>query len=111
MHCTRPSSITTRIKTLNSINSIPLIETDSTVRDHLPLQQGLRLTIPVCLPEDLQPVRDHLPLQQGLRQMGASPLGTRLSGYETIVHYNKDLCTVMKFVQTKYETIFHYNKD
>ena len=61
------------------------------VRDHLPLQQGLRpviewnkTTIALC-------VRDHLPLQQGLR----------LSHDVTL--YNLVYC--------KYETIFHYNKD
>ena len=37
------------------------------VRDHLPLQQGLRPPIDTWRSAKL-PVRDHLPLQQGLRQ-------------------------------------------
>ena len=38
------------------------------VRDHLPLQQGLRLFFHHLLLHRTHAVRDHLPLQQGLRQ-------------------------------------------
>ena len=35
-------------------------------------------------------VRDHLPLQQGLRLVFLGALLTGVSQYETIFHYNKD---------------------
>ena len=83
---TRPSSITTRIKTLHAL----LYEHPLRVRDHLPLQQGLRhnsIYLIDCSRASTRPssittrikthshlrkrqqsqVRDHLPLQQGLR--------------------------------------------
>ena len=63
IHCTRPSSITTRIKTLALVPSLIVIVP---VRDHLPLQQGLRPAKVAELVSDTS-VRDHLPLQQGLR--------------------------------------------
>ena len=51
------------------------------VRDHLPLQQGLRpLSTRVSNPQ--ASVRDHLPLQQGLRQ--------HISVNETIVNRVRD---------------------
>ena len=37
------------------------------VRDHRPLQQGLRLTVFCSFRSDIFFVRDHRPLQQGLR--------------------------------------------
>ena len=39
------------------------------VRDHLPLQQGLRLSSFSVKEINVGWVRDHLPLQQGLRLM------------------------------------------
>ena len=60
----RPYSTTRRIKT--SGTQIPLWLTDL-VRDHTPLQEGLRpLRIIILRYEDL--VRDHTPLQEGLRR-------------------------------------------
>ncbi len=59
--CQRPSSITTRIKTVLA----PKLIDFGCVRDHLPLQQGLRRLKKVLLRDS--EVRDHLPLQQGLR--------------------------------------------
>ena len=62
---TRPSSTTTRIKT-----KIETLLTNSVVvRDHLPLQQGLKrdkLSLNYIVHHS---VRDHRPLQQGLRQI------------------------------------------
>ena len=61
--CQRPSSITTRIKT-------PFCQQSphtGCVRDHLPLQQGLRLSVYMIEECPVSCVRDHLPLQQGLR--------------------------------------------
>ena len=40
---------------------------DSTVRDHIPLEQGLRLNIPPPSLICRMKVRDHIPLEQGLR--------------------------------------------
>ena len=37
------------------------------VRDHIPLEQGLRQHRTDC-PERARRVRDHIPLEQGLRQ-------------------------------------------
>ena len=41
------------------------------VRDHFPLQQGLRQS-PLGLPAGFRRVRDHFPLQQGLRLLGSN---------------------------------------
>ena len=59
---TRPSSTTTRIKTFEEVR----MDSHQQVRDHLPLQQGLRLHSLLC-DGCRRHVRDHLPLQQGLR--------------------------------------------
>jgi len=56
------------------------------VRDHLPLQQGLRLPFGKSDPCS---ARDHLPLQQGLRPCFRVLLLARRTS-ETIFHYNKD---------------------
>ena len=79
----RLSSITTRIKT----QFVWLALLDCTVRDHLPLQQGLRRG-EISIQIGFWDVRDHLPLQQGLRHV---------------------LCTFQRLLES--ETIFHYNKD
>ena len=61
--CQRPYSIRTRIKTIEAM----VVNLKAKVRDHIPLEQGLR-------PEELGSmrlslgVRDHIPLEQGLRQ-------------------------------------------
>ena len=45
------------------------------VRDHIPLEQGLRL-FNYFITIDIKCVRDHIPLEQGLRPAGyASELG------------------------------------
>ena len=36
------------------------------VREHIPLEQGLRL-IPWIAPNPIEHVREHIPLEQGLR--------------------------------------------
>ena len=61
---TRPSSTTTRIKTLIQSSKCT---TDGTVLDHRPLQQGLRLDLTFFIFYHVL-VLDHRPLQQGLRQ-------------------------------------------
>ena len=63
--CQRPYSIRTRIKTLKSIG---FEELHSAVRDHIPLEQGLRLLRrSLRMPSHI--VRDHIPLEQGLRHV------------------------------------------
>ena len=60
------------------------------VRDYLPLQQGLRRGMKSATTSSMRAVRDYLPLQQGLRPV---PDITFLQIYnvsETIFHYNKD---------------------
>ena len=63
MYRQRPYSIRTRIKTLLKVF---LVQLTKQVRDHIPLEQGLRpgnsLVHPACAL-----VRDHIPLEQGLR--------------------------------------------
>ena len=73
----RPYSIRTRIKTLTE----NICQALAFVRDHIPLEQGLRQ----WLDHDYQCmafcVRDHIPLEQGLRLWSAiqppTPLGQR----------------------------------
>ena len=61
--CQRPYSIRTRIKTARGAGQWH----DSVrVRDHIPLEQGLRLTCCYLFFHG-QVVRDHIPLEQGLR--------------------------------------------
>ena len=40
-----------------------------TVREHIPLEQGLRLGEPVYLTNPSSEVREHIPLEQGLRPL------------------------------------------
>ena len=105
----RLSSITTRIKTNNSFSG----QRTNTVRDYLPLQQGLRLSKGIEEGKSGRPrlssittrikteifkffhllcknVRDYLPLQQGLRLRCASCSLASSHRSETIFHYNKD---------------------
>ena len=60
----RPYSIRTRIKTgYAQLNPVEYF-----VRDHIPLEQGLRHHTDVR--QELWPcVRDHIPLEQGLRRL------------------------------------------
>ena len=83
---TRPSSTTTRIKTRLQCKMGALYH----VRDHRPLQQGLRLLVTKPLSLYLRMVRDHRPLQQGLRLPFYNKFGINKTKYETIFHYNKD---------------------
>ena len=87
--CQRPYSIRTRIKTVGRDISLT---TSENVRDHIPLEQGLRQGLhrgASCSSERQRPysirtriktvivetstkfenVRDHIPLEQGLRPM------------------------------------------
>ena len=65
--CQRPYSIRTRIKTSVEI----LLNLDLVfVRDHIPLEQGLRPIISI-FNSSQNNVRDHIPLEQGLRQHGS----------------------------------------
>ena len=61
----RPYSIRTRIKTNRADAEAG---TALKVRDHIPLEQGLRLTAPHLAHGDIL-VRDHIPLEQGLRHV------------------------------------------
>ena len=58
----RPYSIRTRIKTCGCLSKI----FDLSVRDHIPLEQGLR-PILIQIDSNSMEVRDHIPLEQGLR--------------------------------------------
>ena len=60
------------------------------VRDHRPLQQGLRQQSGDKSFKSECRVRDHRPLQQGLRPANDHNIELVNSMYETIVHYNKD---------------------
>ena len=46
---------------------------NTSVRDHITLEQGLRQDTGVLKPQ--LSVRDHIPLEQGLRQSGQNPSG------------------------------------
>ena len=60
----RPYSIRTRIKTLWTGGGVPPC---AIVRDHIPLEQGLRRIGRLWYTEYCW-VRDHIPLEQGLRR-------------------------------------------
>ena len=62
----RPYSIRTRIKT----DRLSQQSEQEQVRDHIPLEQGLR-QIPDVPDLSKKPVRDHIPLEQGLRRSDA----------------------------------------
>ena len=66
----RPYSIRTRIKTMHRSfwTSLRVV-----VRDHIPLEQGLRPQPPKVIVL-LQYVRDHIPLEQGLRLSTCTPV-------------------------------------
>ncbi len=82
----RASSITTRIKTSyrKDLHDYPL-----EVREHLPLQQGLRHPLFGGCGDNVS-VREHLPLQQGLRLGPQHTNSMLLPQSESIFHYNKD---------------------
>ena len=104
----RAYSTTTRIKTLEALR----IMLSAQLREHIPLQQGLRPPYPLLqgglmhlrehiplqqglrrephiLHKFLTTLREHIPLQQGLRPVIISPV-TLLVTSESIFHYNKD---------------------
>jgi len=64
----RPYSIRTRIKTCLRLLAVPR---GLRVRDHIPLEQGLRLNYNIPNRLALE-VRDHIPLEQGLRPRSAT---------------------------------------
>ena len=77
----RPYSIRTRIKTLRfprQSNVLP-------VRDHIPLEQGLRPQEIASLTQNRR-VRDHIPLEQGLRHLPLLFQYRMLLLSETIFH-------------------------
>ena len=79
--CQRPYSIRTRIKT----PCCPLaVSPCPVVRDHIPLEQGLRLNADLNM---IKPhsVRDHIPLEQGLRPLRATTRDADIWS-ETIFH-------------------------
>ena len=65
------------------------MENQLEVRDHRPLQQGLRLDDFNSV-INISSVRDHRPLQQGLRRFLDNINSCTTKKYETIFHYNKD---------------------
>ena len=76
----RPYSIRTRIKTYLSA-----LASDSTgVRDHIPLEQGLRRGRGFN-PHSSRHVRDHIPLEQGLRPLALKDTAV-VQMSETIFH-------------------------
>ena len=95
MFSQRPYSIRTRIKTRGFLrhptafpvrDHIPLEQglrhfpwakpcLSSIVRDHIPLEQGLRPAVRLFF-RWLETVRDHIPLEQGLRLLGSFWLST-----------------------------------
>ena len=108
--CQRPYSIRTRIKTVNLLH---LARPDH-VRDHIPLEQGLRPGSPAS-PSTLRfSVRDHIPLEQGLRPAQSSP-----SWYSTRVRDHIPLeqglrpvsCLCLLKLQLKHWSSIHQNKD
>ena len=60
------------------------------VRDHIPLKQGLRLCAYSEYIHLFPVVRDHLPLKQGLRPIELITQSLDEGRSETIFHYNKD---------------------
>ena len=73
--CQRPYSIRTRIKTLKRL----IKNHYSYVRDHIPLEQGLRLAHKSDKSCDVV-VRDHIPLEQGLRHHSFGLRDERFAG-------------------------------
>ena len=107
----RPSSTTTRIKTLPCFTQV--LEFVG-LRDHLPLQQGLRLNI-TFLWYVLRRLRDHLPLQQGLRHLFMFPMDCLFQTLRDHLPLQQGLRLLLWWttlmLQGFSETIFHYNKD
>ena len=70
MHCQRAYSIRTRIKTYVRIF---VGSCTKNVREHIPLEQGLRLFTKNQY-RARTGVREHIPLEQGLRLGGYKPI-------------------------------------
>ena len=66
----RAYSITTRIKTVKTLLQSVFAEY---LREHIPLQQGLRRHGLVVSCHCFKILREHIPLQQGLRQLLTLP--------------------------------------
>ena len=100
----RPYSIRTRIKTAG----LESYSNTLTVRDHIPLEQGLRPVIPRQL--DSPPsVRDHIPLEQGLRR-GITPILVIVSLVRDHIPLEQGLRLGIVFIVKltgQSETIFH----
>ena len=103
----RPYSIRTRIKTQRVGKRSP---SETSVRDHIPLEQGLRLTLVRSSSSSTVAVRDHIPLEQGLRQ-SVRQSATRLMTYvRDHIPLEQGLRLVEIFtsdVRLTSETIFH----
>ena len=80
--CQRAYSIRTRIKTTESRQVV--VFRDS-VREHIPLEQGLRL-LSTLRPRGIELVREHIPLEQGLRLELGSGVKHRIVLSESIFH-------------------------
>ena len=81
----RLSSITTRIKTFR----IPHVA-KTVLRPRLSsITTRIKTPLTFAVPRGVT-VRDYLPLQQGLRHMGISKEVVETASSETIFHYNKD---------------------
>ena len=63
----RAYSIRTRIKTTEVRCCFTLVQ--NFVREHIPLEQGLRLVCEQFIVDFLIAVREHIPLEQGLRRI------------------------------------------
>ncbi len=57
-----------------------------TVRDHIPLKQGLRPIAVSVIVERPELLRDHIPLKQGLRRLPCEPFIGLFALSETIFH-------------------------
>ena len=87
-----------------------LEETAYKVRDHLPLQQGLRQSSSVRVLSHLPHVRDHFPLQQGLRLLYFDKFDCMRQRPSSITTRIKTVLFKTSSV-VRSETILHYNKD
>ena len=83
------------------------------VRDHRPLQQGLRLTLLLRAASICEAVRDHRPLQQGLRRnnWAASLRLEDVRDHRPLQQGLRPFTVFCSFRSDMYETIVHYNKD
>ena len=80
------------------------------VRDHIPLEQGLRLLLSASILLRRLSVRDHIPLEQGLRRLGVFHLGfSKISQrpYSIRTRIKTDKAEAQNPFMEASETIFH----